>query len=1008
MSKFVTFDCAGKINSNDTNLTKTAGLMKEQLDRCKELQVIDDRVLLFDHELPGAIAILHLQPLIECVEMNLRILTRYEKYNPRILETNSPENLYQLRKSVCDFLTYTMKFISSVDNAWFNEEISQFLDLQDIDRILQVLKTFISRLRTRVPAAIFHYAVSNIGNKCSQPEFHLYHMHLELRWLLILFTYVRASKFTVAEMMNDLSKTLELVIDDLIYISLKIFERHSGDLRLKTPYSCSCARELWLMIQVIIEDCDQVEVSFWEYVNCALDKITPTAKSELFSVWLIYHLGILQGYSTDGVFQGSSSERIKDNYTKIERILRGFSRHPGDVDEELKLLIPLVKKLTTEWWEFRIIIINHLWEYFPRRLEHPYLTSQGLWSLSMDRKTPQELLKQVKERIDGKDAESSYGMFLNFLGCVLKRQDGTSGKKNYWYQIKGRICSKFNKFKVQEFNEAALLNFISLFLTLGVTADVADVCTVMLNLLPPVLQPDNNSKRTILSWKGQLCALLLYRENDLSLQPIADRFVEMVNVICCRQDEFGRSMMSTFIDTLGTLVVGRGDEHLLISGWIDRYLRECPKSKIPVLLKLVLEMLNKDSRDVLATLMVNVVGCLRTMVFSGDYYEDLPKLAVEFTVQAARYKDVAEANRQEASSLFVHFTSTLKVKDARIIKNYLTGVLGHSELEGIRGIKNFNLIVIQAWFKCCIHGLDSSGEMEEIKRCVVQFDEIRQLFTQQEREKFIKESESLISWAMALNNRRRTAQDTALDVRTRSVLMNLDKWVLGPIRPETQDSELAWWIYRCFGTIFLCCGAMMHTKTHASMLLNYINKFVLIKNNEDSYLRHLSKKIFSMVILGLESANAKNDVTLINLVSDLLQAYLPLLVTESGDGFRVAESLTRCFTDTASDFSVFIVEKLAVFLKISQDNSMHKHGYLVMALINHLLDVSVAQNKKYIAESIVLKCSGNIVEAYIRTHEHHPHKQQTAKFINYVCGNNYFKSDFKLRLVFLIVIYFHR
>ncbi|XP_008557978.1 protein MMS22-like isoform X1 [Microplitis demolitor] len=1038
--KFVTFNCAGKVNLNDSNLSKIAGLMKQQLDdNCNEFkfQVIDDRVLLFDYDLPGASAIFYLKPLIECVEINLRILMRYEKYNARILDQGDDEteknNLYEIRKSICNLLDYVIRYISSIGAEWINMEMNQLLNFQDVDKILLVIKKFISRLRSSVPASIFHYAVSNIGNQCNQPEFHLYHMHLELRWLIILFTYVRAVKFNAImdTLVNDFSKTIELVIDDLVYVSLKIFERvNCSDLKFKTPYSCTCARELWLMIQFVIEDHNKFELStFWDYVNSALDKIQQTVKIELFSVWLIYHLAQLQGYSRDGIFDGPESGRVAANYEKIDRVLRGFSRQPDDVDEELRVVIPVLKKLTTDWWPFKIMIINNLWECFHRRLDQPFLTSQGLWSVSMDRKTPADMLRQVKERIEcaSKDqAESSYGMFLNFLGHVLKRshEQAVGGRKsNHWNQVKGRICSKFTRSKVQEFNEAALVNFISLFLTLAVTtADTANVCAIMLDLLPPVhhqqQQEDENLRRRILlSWKGQLCVLLVYMENNLNLQPVADRYIQVVNVICCRHDELARTMMSTFIDTLATLItvsekLDHG-EHNFIGGWIDRYLRECPKNKVPVLLKIIQDILNKlsliDSKDnnMLAALMVNVVGCVRTMVFSaaGNYYQEIAGLAVGFTVQASRNRETAEANRQEAPSLFIHFTSTLKVKDARIISCYLASVLNNPELEPLREIKNFNLLVTQAWLKCCIHGQDSSAvsEIKTIKRFVVELDDFKNLFNQQDRDKFVENPESLISWTMALANRRRALEQdseiTALDVKTRAVLGNLDKWVLTPIRPDTQDSELSWWIYRCLGTIFLCCGAMLHTKTHASMLLNYINKFVILKNKEDEYLRHLAKKIFSMVVLGLESANAKNDVTLFNLTSELLQTYLPLLVTENppDKSFRVSESLTRCFTDTAADFCKFIIEKLSTLLKISSDNSLHKYCYLVMALISSLLEISVSQSKKYITEFIVSRCTGHIIEAYIRLHEHHPHKSQTIKFINNVCANYYYKHDSNLR-----------
>lgn len=108
-----------------------------------------------------------------------------------------------------------------------------------------------------------------------------------------------------------------------------------------------------------------------------------------------------------------------------------------------------------------------------------------------------DILKQINDRIDGKferSKESSYGMFLyligefdrivslrcihcavkiNLLGTFLKKYSKTDSK--YWNQIKGRVYTKFSKSKVEEFSESGLYNFISLLITLAITADTINV-----------------------------------------------------------------------------------------------------------------------------------------------------------------------------------------------------------------------------------------------------------------------------------------------------------------------------------------------------------------------------------------------------------------------------------------------------------------------------------------------------------------------------------------------------
>jgi hypothetical protein len=53
----------------------------------------------------------------------------------------------------------------------------------------------------------------------------MYHIHLDLRWLLISLIYIQSTSWGCSDNKSeDLENTLYSVISDLIYISLKIFE----------------------------------------------------------------------------------------------------------------------------------------------------------------------------------------------------------------------------------------------------------------------------------------------------------------------------------------------------------------------------------------------------------------------------------------------------------------------------------------------------------------------------------------------------------------------------------------------------------------------------------------------------------------------------------------------------------------------------------------------------------------------------------------------------------------
>lgn len=68
-------------------------------------------------------------------------------------------------------------------------------------------------------------------------------------------------------------------------------------------------------------------------------------------------------------------------------------------------------------------------------------------------------------------------------------------------------------------------------------------------------------------------------------------------MISCRKDETSRSMMTNFVDVLNTILSGNEKMDLgefnFISGWIDRYLLECPKNRIASLLEMLANVFEK-------------------------------------------------------------------------------------------------------------------------------------------------------------------------------------------------------------------------------------------------------------------------------------------------------------------------------------------------------------------------------------------------------------------------------
>ncbi|XP_014477165.1 PREDICTED: protein MMS22-like isoform X2 [Dinoponera quadriceps] len=1063
-------NCGGKVNVNDWQLNRSGLFYHKEVENALFLQTeysfSHREVSLFNCVMPGAIAVMNLKHLTSCMEMQLKILSRHNRSITISGACDDRRDYFSIRKMVCEFILYFRAYMNSIRWDLSILEIIEPEISKDVDTLFGSIKQFFSTLHS-IPDSTLLYAASNLGNKCKQPEFHLYHMHIELRWFFVTLMRARTMWYqdSIHMQLEEFENTFATVINDLIYSALKVFERLSlnwtTDLKQKTPYNCTCIRELWLMLQIFIDNFEErVKTKvFWDHVNVCINKIldknqtevmswhrrvsplSDCKNSELFCIWIIYHLSLLYGYSSDGIYLQSSSPRIRSNYEQVEKILKVYVCKGGkdgerdELDTELKIIIPLLHDLIINWWKPRISVVSlGLWDCFHKRLDQPFLQqTSGPWALSFEKKSAADILKQINDRIDGKfeqSKESSYSMFLHLLGTFLKNYSKMDAK--YWNQVKGRVYTRFSKSKVREFSESGLYNFISLFITLAITADTTNVCLTMLELLPSTNEVNNeNNKKHNLVWKGKLVCLLLFNEKGLSFSSIANHFTETINLISCRKDEVSRSMMTNFVDVLNKILSGNEKmdlgEHHFIGGWIDRYLLECPKNRIAALLGMLANVFEKcvlqvscdnsdGARKILDALWCFVASRVRQLVFdpvlSGDNYKDIAKLAVIFTLEGIRDPATAKKYKHSVASLFQHFAASIFIKDTRITQYYLASLLEDSQT--VRSLKteivNFDTTLIQAWVKCSIvgHGTDKE-ELKILQYYITEIYEIQDIFVSaDDLQEFRNSNEPILTFIISLMKRQNLLKSEQerfhYSAKCRTYFKNLEKWVLIPITEETRDSEAAFWIYRCLGTLILCISPILYTKNQPNdMLRTLVNKVILVpENSTQPYIKQLGKRIFSMMILGLEKLNVKGDIILQAMIRDIFDQYLPILITEinSGASFKISDILLKCFKEATCEFMRSIFEMLmSNFYSTSSDNVMHKHSILITWLIKTLLKDGKTY-PRYIVEHIIQVCLPNIFGCYMKVHDHHPHKLHTIDFISDVIKSPYYEENKIIRVFF--------
>ncbi len=108
------------------------------------------------------------------------------------------------------------------------------------------------------------------------------------------------------------------------FFKTKNFQHKPSELIVQSPFECTCVKELWLMLQLLVEQLhsgDRID-PFWTYFNRCLDRlndgykiindrnIQPKDHIE-FSAWLLHGVSKLFGFSDSGTFVGSSSLRVR-------------------------------------------------------------------------------------------------------------------------------------------------------------------------------------------------------------------------------------------------------------------------------------------------------------------------------------------------------------------------------------------------------------------------------------------------------------------------------------------------------------------------------------------------------------------------------------------------------------------------------------------------------------------------------------------------------------------------
>lgn len=93
--------------------------------------------------------------------------------------------------------------------------------------------------------------------------------------------------------------------------------------------------------------------------------------STLFSLWLLHGVAVLNGFSENGIFHGSSGLRVRENANLLESLLKAFVLAEPN-EQHLRVSLLIVNSLLTNWWPQKAELLMTFWEYFHKKLNSTF------------------------------------------------------------------------------------------------------------------------------------------------------------------------------------------------------------------------------------------------------------------------------------------------------------------------------------------------------------------------------------------------------------------------------------------------------------------------------------------------------------------------------------------------------------------------------------------------------------------------------------------------------------
>lgn len=360
---------------------------------------------------------------IEHIDILARKITKNWHYIQNVMLNDSTivaDDLINIREEINKCLKLIIECLKCCENSVLKERYltSSWTEIRKITQLTLPISEWKNDIYVKL------LSPSNKKECCVYQYFHTW---LDLQFYLIIYDYISANN-------DELQGRVQTIIEDLIKLSVKVFKTKNN-----AVFVCSCHKNFWLIIQVLLETYLGLGASFWSVFNKTVDNFPSD-----FVLYLLKDVACL----------GDSKSSVGPNFPLLESSLKKFL---SDVPLHSSIF-PILKSLEAlvcDLWlkSANIEVYQILWDHFRKRLNVSLRPKVNF--------TLNELVDVVDTVLwSGKDCQYDFELFLAMLGAHL------SEHPYHWGKMKGRIFSQLGPNKVKDLDDKGIFNMLLLYLAL--------------------------------------------------------------------------------------------------------------------------------------------------------------------------------------------------------------------------------------------------------------------------------------------------------------------------------------------------------------------------------------------------------------------------------------------------------------------------------------------------------------------------------------------------------------